>query len=133
MQEKGRRKHKGIRWKMWSHVLMYCSLIPLYLILRHSIGLYWCSIGESVKANLEDSCTVLKRARVADIIDQTHNVTGKFSLRQEIKIWKDFMELKEKQTNVEQRFQRFSTFFWETLMINSGQISELFIWLKCMM
>ncbi len=38
----------------------------------------------------------------------------------------------EGKTNVEQSFKD-SVNFLGKLMINSGQISELFIWIKCMM
>ena len=48
---------------------------------------------------LEGSGAVLERVGVAGVVRQTHNVTSLVSVREDVKVWEDLVELRESRGN----------------------------------
>lgn len=48
---------------------------------------------------LEDSGAVLEGVGVAGVVHQTHNVTSQVSVREDVKVWENFVELRERKPN----------------------------------
>lgn len=70
---------------------------------------------------LENSGTVLKGIRVADIIDKADDVTGHFIIRQVVKVREDFMKLVRTQ-------RRFVLFFSQKVAIHEKNNDYLFFY-----